>query len=110
MAAAKGNQVMAETINEDTVRHIATLSRLKLSDEEVQEFTEELTAILSYINQLEEVDVTNVEPTAHAIAVSNVLRADEIKPSLAQEKALANAPAREGSFFKVPKVLDQDTV
>ena len=101
---------MSETISQEEVRHIAMLSRLKLSDDEVRALARELTAILDYVNQLREVDIEGVEPTAHAVAVDNVFRADEVRPSLDPDTALANAPDRESSFFKVPKVLDRDTV
>ena len=101
---------MSETITQKEVRHIAMLSRLKLSDDEVRALARELTAILDYVNQLKEVDIEGVEPTAHAVAVNNVFRADEVRPSFDPDTALANAPDRESSFFKVPKVLDRDTV
>ncbi len=101
---------MTHAITQDEVRHIAHLGRLKLTDAEVAEFTDELAAILDYINQLKEVDVEGVEPTAHAVAMHNAFRADEVRPSLSPETAVANAPQRHETFFKVPKVLDQDTV
>jgi aspartyl-tRNA(Asn)/glutamyl-tRNA(Gln) amidotransferase subunit C len=102
--------IMATPISEQQVRHIATLGRLKLSDDEVRLFTRELAEILEYIDQLNSVDVTGVEPTAHAVAVQNVLREDAVAASLPVDAALAAAPQREGSFFRVPKVLEQDTV
>lgn len=101
---------MPAPIGEDQVRHIATLGRLKLSDAEVHAFARELAEILAYIDQLKAVSVDGVEPTAHAVAVQNVLRDDEPAASLGVEAALAAAPQREGSFFRVPKVLEQDTV
>jgi len=101
---------MSETITQDQVRHIAMLARLKLTDEEVASFSGQLSAILDYISQLEEVNVEGVEPTAHAVALRNVFRDDVVRPSFDPDTALANAPDREESSFKVPKVLDQDTV
>jgi aspartyl-tRNA(Asn)/glutamyl-tRNA(Gln) amidotransferase subunit C len=101
---------MATAISEALVRHIATLSRLKLTDDEVQSFAQELGAILEYVEQLKAVDVAEVDPTAHAVTVQNVLREDEPAPCLPVDAALAAAPQREGSFFRVPKVLEQDTV
>jgi aspartyl-tRNA(Asn)/glutamyl-tRNA(Gln) amidotransferase subunit C len=101
---------MSEAITESEVRHIATLARLKLTDSEVAEFAHQLASILDYVSQLEEVNVEGVEPTAHAVDVSNVFRADQVAPSFDAETAVANAPQRHETYFKVPKVLDQDTV
>lgn len=98
---------MSEKITETEVRHIASLSRLKLTDEQVDAFAGELAAILSYVRQLEEVDVDGVEPTPYAVELRDVVRDDQVCPSFSPEQATANAPQREGSFFKVPKVLDQ---
>ncbi len=100
---------MAGKISESEVRHIGHLSRLNPSDEEVGRFSEQLSAILEYIEQLNEVDTTDVQPTAHALPVHNVLREDEPRPGLVPDQALANAPQRDGDFFAVPKVLDQDS-
>lgn len=101
---------MSETISQEQVRHIAMLARLKLTDDEVASFSQELSAILDYVNQLEEVNVENVDPTAHVVNINNVFRDDVVRPSFDPDTALANAPNREESFFKVPKVLDQDTI
>jgi len=92
-------------ITEEQVRHVAKLARLKCTDEEIALFTHQLGDILEYIAQLEQVDTAGVEPLAHCLPVHNVFRADEIKPSLTSEEALANAPARDGEFFMVPKIL-----
>lgn len=101
---------MAQTVPIDEVRHIAQLARLKLSDAEIERFAQELGEILGYVDQLREVDVDGVEPTAHAVGSDNVFRDDEVRPSPGVDDALANAPDSEKPFFKVPKVLDQDTV
>lgn len=100
---------MGTRISDEDVRHIAHLARLKPGEDEVRLFSVQLSAILEYIEQLNEVDTTDVPPTAHALPVSNVFRADLPRPSLTPDQALANAPARDGSFFAVPKVLDQDS-
>ena len=100
---------MAHKIDEAQVRHIGHLSRLKPTDGEVRLFSEQLSAIIEYMEQLNEVDTTDVPPTAHAVPVQNVFRADEPRRGLTPEQALANAPQREGSFFALPKVLDQDS-
>ncbi len=100
---------MADKINESEVRHIAHLARLDPSDDEVRLFTEQLSAILDYVEQLNEVDIENVPPTAHALPVRNVFREDVPGACLTPDEALANAPARDGNFFAVPKVLEQDS-
>lgn len=98
---------MAKKIDEKQVRHIAHLSRLKPSDEEVRLFSDQLSAIVEYVEKLNELDTTGVEPTAHALPVHNVFREDVPTTPFAPDQALANAPQRDGSFFGVPKVLDQ---
>lgn len=100
---------MAEAIDEKTVRHIARLARLELSDEEVGRYTHQLAEILAYVQQLNAVNTEGVEPTAHALAVSNVLREDVAVAPLGAEKVLANAPRSAAGYFALPKVLDQET-
>ncbi len=97
---------MAEKIDQQQVRKVAKLSRLQLSEAEIEEFTGQLSAILEYMEKLNELDTSSVEPLAHCLPISNVFRADEVKEPLGTEKTLANAPQRDGSFFKVPKILD----
>jgi len=97
---------MAEKIDQAQVRKVARLSRLDLTEAEVEEFTGQLSAILDYVAKMNELDTDNVEPLAHCLPVSNVFRADSVKESLGTEKTLANAPQRDGEFFKVPKILD----
>jgi aspartyl-tRNA(Asn)/glutamyl-tRNA(Gln) amidotransferase subunit C len=100
---------MAEKIDEAQVRKVAKLSRLDLTDAEVEEFTGQLSAILDYMEKMNELDTTNVEPLAHYLPISNVFREDSVKESLGTERALANAPQRNGEFFKVPKILDDSS-
>lgn len=100
---------MGKKISESDVRHIAHLSRLNPTDDEVRLFTGQLSAILEYVDQLSEVDTTDVPPTAHALPVSNVFREDVPGKCLTPDEALRNAPARDGNFFAVPKVLEQDS-
>ena len=92
----------------DEVRRIAVLARLRLSPEEEQVFEGQLSAILDYVKQLEELDVSGVEPMTHALASGEPppLREDAVRPSLAPDEALANAPAREGTAFKVPRIIE----
>ena len=98
---------MEKKINEGQVRKVAKLARLELTEEEVEEFTGQLSAILDYMAKLNELDTTNVEPLAHCLPIINVLREDQVKESLGTKATLANAPQRDGDFFKVPKILDE---
>lgn len=100
---------MSEPLDEATVRHVAHLSRLALSDEEVHQFAIQLADILGYVAQLNEVETKDVPPTAHAIPVSNVFRNDEPTDGLSAQQALSNAPDCQQDFFKVPKVLNPES-
>jgi len=90
----------------DQVRWVAHLARLELGDDELQAMTRHLSAIVDYVNQLQDVNTEGVEPLAHALDLQNVFRDDEPAPSLTVDAALANAPDRRGDFFGVPAVLD----
>jgi aspartyl-tRNA(Asn)/glutamyl-tRNA(Gln) amidotransferase subunit C len=90
----------------EQVRHIAKLSRLQLSPEEEQQTLGQLTQILEAIATLEQLDTSNVPPTYQVNLESGFVRADEVEPELGIEKALANAPARVGSHFAVPKIIE----
>lgn len=98
--------MVAVPIDEARVRHIAKLSRLNLSTAEIQRFAPQLSKILGYVDQLSVINTDGIEPLAHPLPVTNVLRPDEPLPGLTSAQALANAPAREGTQFKVPAVLD----
>jgi len=100
---------MAEKIDQAQVKKVAKLSRLQLSEEEVKEFAGQLSAILDYMEKLNELDTAGVEPLAHCLPITNVFRTDEVKESLGTEKTLANAPQKDGDFFKVPKILDDSS-
>ena len=100
---------MEKKIDQAQVRKVAKLSRLDLTDSEVEEFTGQLSAILEYVEKMNELDTENVEPLAHCLPVSNVFREDSVKESLGTENTLANAPQRDGKFFKVPKILDDSS-
>ncbi len=100
---------MSAKIDPDKVRYIAHLARLKLTDEEIARFGAQLGGILEYVEKLNEVDVTGVEPTAHPLDVFNVLADDVPVAPIGADKALANAPSPVPPYFKVPKVLDQET-
>ena len=94
-------------INKDDVKHIAKLARLELSDKEINYFAAQLGQILEYIDQLKEVDTSNVEPTSHVLSMQNIFHEDIVKPSLKQEAVLKNAPAVEGELFKVPRIIKE---
>ncbi|MEN6576134.1 MAG: Asp-tRNA(Asn)/Glu-tRNA(Gln) amidotransferase subunit GatC [Phycisphaerales bacterium] len=100
---------MEQKIDAQQVRKVAKLARLALSDAEIEEFTGQLGAILGYVEKMNELDTTGVEPLAHCLPISNVFRADEVRESLGTEKTLANAPDRDGAFFKVPKILEDSS-
>ncbi len=100
---------MAKRIDQAQVRKVAKLSRLELSESEVEEFTGQLSAILDYVEKLNELDTDSIEPLAHCLPINNVFREDCVRESLGTEKTLANAPQREGEFFKVPKILDDSS-
>ncbi len=90
----------------EQVRHVAALARLSLTPEEEQRYQGQLSAVLEAMEQLKELDTSHVEPTSHATLAGEVLRADEVLPSLPPEKALANAPSKVGTSFAVPRILE----
>jgi len=100
---------MSEKIDEIQVRKVAKLSRLDLTDSEIKEFTGQLEAILEYVDKMNQLDTEGVEPLAHCLPISNCLREDKAGDSLGAEKILANAPQRDGDFFKVPRILDDNS-
>lgn len=92
-------------ITEREVRHVAMLARLALTDEHVQHLARELSSILDHIDEIRALDLADVEPTAHAFPVRNVMRPDVVKPGLPRDLALANAPeARDGAFV-IPRIV-----
>ena len=98
---------MAERLDEQAVRHVAHLARLAVSDEEVAMFSRQLSAVLEYVARLDELDTSEVPPTAHPLPLSNVLRDDVVGQCVTNEAALQNAPDAQAGMFRVPKVLDQ---
>jgi aspartyl-tRNA(Asn)/glutamyl-tRNA(Gln) amidotransferase subunit C len=93
-------------ITREEVRHVATLFRLGLSEEDIARFQEQLSQIIDYFQVLQQVDTEGVEPTSHTLALENVMRDDEPRPSFPSDDILANAPFRENSFFRVRAVLE----
>lgn len=88
------------------IEYVANLSRIELSSQEKELFIHQISDILSYIEKLSKLNTDGVMPMAYPLAATNVLRADELKPSISRENALVNAPSTKGVFFKVPKVIE----
>ena len=88
------------------VQHIAELAKLALTEEEIERYASDLSAILDYAQQLQEVDTDHIPPTASVLPLRNVMRRDEARPGLEPEEALANAPSQQEGYFKVHAVLE----
>jgi len=88
------------------IGHVALLARLKLSDEEKELFSRQVGSIIEYIDKMNQLDIKDIEPTAHVLQVSNVFREDTSRPSLSREKALQNAPESNDNFYRVPKIIE----
>lgn len=93
-------------VNQETVKYVARLARLKLEGQTLQQIAAQLDQILVHVQQLQAVPTDSVEPTSHVLELSNVLRKDDPAPSLTQEVVLALAPAKRPPFVSVPKVID----
>lgn len=93
-------------ITRKEVEHVAHLARLELTPEEAEQFTGQLGQILEYFDKLKELDTSAIEPTSHAIPMTNAFREDLVQESYDQETALQNAPAKEDGFFRVPKIIE----
>jgi aspartyl-tRNA(Asn)/glutamyl-tRNA(Gln) amidotransferase subunit C len=88
------------------VKYVAHLARIALTDDEREKFGAQLSNILGYIEKLNQLDVSGIEPTAHAVPLVNVFRPDEVRPSLPNAEALRNAPAGANGLFMVPKIVE----
>ncbi|MEN6411686.1 MAG: Asp-tRNA(Asn)/Glu-tRNA(Gln) amidotransferase subunit GatC [Veillonellales bacterium] len=93
-------------ITRKDVENVALLSRLEIPENEIETVTQQLDAILEYADVLNTVNTEGIQPTAHVIPLKNVMREDEVKPSLPRELAFANAPEQENGYFKVPKIVE----
>ncbi|HOP86211.1 MAG TPA: Asp-tRNA(Asn)/Glu-tRNA(Gln) amidotransferase subunit GatC [Syntrophorhabdaceae bacterium] len=93
-------------ITDETIKYVAHLARLELEEKEIGLYTNQLNSILDYMEKLNKLDTSNIEPTSHPIALECVLREDEVKESFSVEKSTQNAPERIGSFFKVPPIIE----
>lgn len=96
---------MSVTIRD--VEYVASLAKLSFSEEEKQKLASQLNTILEYMEQLNQLDTSNVEPLSHVVELSNVFREDEPGPTLTREEALLNAPSKTERFFRVPKVIGE---
>lgn len=88
------------------VKYVANLARIQLTAEEEEKFGAQLKHVLGYIEKLRELDVSSVEPTAHAVPLVNVTRKDEVRPSMLHDEALRNAPSKANGLFLVPKIVE----
>jgi aspartyl-tRNA(Asn)/glutamyl-tRNA(Gln) amidotransferase subunit C len=95
-------------IDREQVRKVAHLARLQITPEEEEQFTTQLNSILGYFEQLSELDTNDVPPTTRAIELSNITRADELKPFADKQALLQAAPEQEGEYFRVPQILSSD--
>ena len=93
-------------ITRETVDYVANLARLELTEEQSNKMIEDLDKILGYVDKLNELDTSGIEPTAHILPITNVFRDDVTQPSYAREDILANAPTKEDGCIKVPKIVD----
>ena len=93
---------IAAMIDRDQVLHVARLARLRLSDEEIDNMSRELSSVLDHIEKISELDLEGVEPTSHVVEVENVMRADEPRPSWPRDRVLADAPDAASDGFRVP--------
>jgi aspartyl-tRNA(Asn)/glutamyl-tRNA(Gln) amidotransferase subunit C len=99
---------MPDKLTRADVLKVARLARLKLTDAEIDDYTEKLGSVLAYVDSLNEIDTEEIEPMVHAVELSNIFRPDAVTPSLARDAALANAPKTDGQFFLVPQILDAE--
>ncbi|SDR11213.1 aspartyl/glutamyl-tRNA(Asn/Gln) amidotransferase subunit C [Virgibacillus subterraneus] len=93
-------------ISKDQVKHVAHLARLAVTEDEADLFTDQLSSIIEYAEQLNELDTEGVEPTTHVMDLKNVLRKDEPKEWISKEDALKNAPDKQNGYFRVPSILE----
>jgi aspartyl-tRNA(Asn)/glutamyl-tRNA(Gln) amidotransferase subunit C len=89
-----------------SIEHIAHLARLSLSDNEKEVFAGQLESVLSYMDKLNELDTSGVEPTSHVLDISNITREDALRPCLDRKDALSNAPEKTEKFYRVPKIIE----
>ena len=94
------------SINQQEIEHVAKLARLSLRDDEKQLFTGQMEAILAYVETLNELNTDGISPTSHAVPMENAFRPDCVTPSIGHDRALANAPDKNETYFRVPPVIE----
>ena len=94
-------------VTKEDMENVAVLSRLSIPEAETEEYMQQLSTFLDYVENLKAVDTENVKPTTYALPIQNVFREDVVRPSLSRTAALANAPLQEDGYFKVPRVLEE---
>jgi aspartyl-tRNA(Asn)/glutamyl-tRNA(Gln) amidotransferase subunit C len=99
---------MAERLTTAEVAHVARLASIELTVDELARFTEQLAAVLDHADDVEGLEIDDVPPTAHPLPLENVLRADEVRPSVARDEVLAQAPAVDDGRFRVPRILGEE--
>ena len=92
-------------ISTEDVKHVAKLARLRFTDEEITPFTKQFNDILEYFTKLKDIDTSRIDPSTHAVTITNVYREDAVKGSISKEQALKNAPDAENGYYKVPKII-----
>ena len=92
-------------ITKEDVKKIAGLAKINLNDSEIERYTHDLGQMLSFVEKLDKLDLKNVEPTSHAVSVTNVFREDEAKVSVVRDKVFETSPSVEDNLFKVPKII-----
>jgi aspartyl-tRNA(Asn)/glutamyl-tRNA(Gln) amidotransferase subunit C len=95
-------------LSREQVLHIAELAKLGITEEETELFAEQLSEILDYAEMLNRLDTTSISPTAQAMVLRNITRADQVAPSLTPDEILSNAPQRQGNYFRVKPILDEE--
>ncbi len=93
-------------ITKDTLKYVANLARVALTEKELEGFTGQLDRILEYVKKLETLDVTKLQPTSHVLEMKNVYREDKVKPSLLVSEVMKNAPDKKNDLFKVGKIIE----
>jgi aspartyl-tRNA(Asn)/glutamyl-tRNA(Gln) amidotransferase subunit C len=93
-------------VDKETVKYIANLSKLKVSEDEIDKYSRDLSQVVQFAEVLEEVDISGTEPTAHVLNIFNVFRKDIVEPSYDRDLLLANAPSKEAGCYSVPKVVE----
>jgi len=96
------------TISREEVEHVARLARLELTDEEIERFRGQLSAVLERAERIQSLDLTDVPPTAHPVELRNVWRSDSVVAPQGTDTILANAPQREGNLYRVPRILEEE--